>query len=476
MDSADLSVTQATSLIRAGELSSAEYTQQLLERIDERTDLNAFITTNPEEVLSDAHEADRSRARGEPLGALHGVPLAVKDNIDTANLPTTGGTPALRSHQPSSDAEVVSLLRMAGALVLGKTNLHELAYGLTSENGAFGSVVNPYRADRIAGGSSGGTAAAVSARLSPAGLGTDTGGSVRVPASLCGVVGLRPTVERYSQQGVMVLSRTRDTVGPIARTVADIQLLDAVLSGAGRAYAPDLDTDAGVFTGLRIGVVRHPFTDGVASDVAALFEQRLATLAHQGVHLVELELPDDTDDLIVRAGFPIAFHETTVDLPRYLEVSGLNLTLSDLVARCGSTDVKQLLGKLLGDEAVPLADYRAAIDLHRPALQARMRGVFDAHRLSALVWPTTPLTAAPRGTDEVVLGDRTISAFLAYTRTTNLGSIIGWPGITVPAGLDDAGLPVGLGLDGLPGTDRLLLRIARACERVFGPLPPPPNS
>lgn len=474
MDTSDLSLARAAELISLGELSCAEYTRGLLDRIDEYTNLNAFITVRPDALLKAADGADQARARGDSSGPLHGVPIAVKDNIDTANLPTTGGTPALRMHQPAADADTVSALRQAGALILGKTNLHELAYGVTSENGAFGAVRNPYHGDRIAGGSSGGTAAAVAARLAPAGLGTDTGGSVRIPASLCGVAGLRPTAGRYSQRGVVLLSHTRDTVGPLARTVEDLALLDAVLARGARPPSPPLDAGADLnLAGHRLGVIRRPFTEGLADDVADVFERRLTELAGHGVDIVEVASPDGLDELIVKAGFPIAFHETTVDLGRYLETSDLAITVDEMVDRCASPDVRGILGGLLGDGAVPEMEYRAAISVHRPALDDRMRTMFAHHRLSAVAWPTTPLTAAPIGTDEVRLGAELTSPFLAYTRTTNPGSIIGWPGVTVPAGLDGSGLPIGFALDGAPGGDRLLLRIARACERLFGTLPPP---
>ncbi|MCO6009885.1 indoleacetamide hydrolase [Actinoallomurus purpureus] len=469
MNPSELPLTEVAAHIRRGDLSAVEYATALLERVEDHAHLNAFITVDADALLSAAKNADQAQAGGEPLGVLHGVPIAVKDNIDTVDLPTTGGTPALRTHRPAADADAVRLLRQAGALVLGKTNLHELAYGVTSGNGAFGPVANPYDTGRIAGGSSGGTAAAVAARLAAAGLGTDTGGSVRMPASLCGVAGLRPTMGRYPQRGIMLVSRTRDTIGPLARTVADVRLLDTVLSGADE----DTGTVADALTGVRLGVVRHPFAEGLAPDLARIFERRLAELTACGADVVDVAFPAHAGDLIAKAGFPIAFHETTLDLPRYLEESGTGLSLAEVVERCGSADVRGILAGLLGDAAVAPADYREALTVHRPALDAMVREVFAENGLTALVWPTTPLTAAPIGSEEVSLGGERVSAFLAYTRTTNLGSIVGWPGVSVPAGLDDAGLPIGFALDGLPGSDPALLRVAEACEHVFGPLPEP---
>ncbi|WP_280275291.1 indoleacetamide hydrolase [Nocardia wallacei] len=466
MDPADWGVAEAAAHLVDGDLSALEYAQLLLDRVEKHRRGHAFITVRPSALLDAARQADTARRRGDALGPLHGVPLAIKDNIDTADLPTTGGTPALRDHRPAADARVVHRLRAAGALILGKANLHELAYGMTGANACFGPIVNPYGRDRIAGGSSGGTAAAVAARLTPAGLGTDTGGSVRIPASLCGVVGLRPTVGRYSRDGLIVLSSTRDTAGPLARSVDDVRLIDAVLAGL-----PEPSTPAVAFG--RLGVVRKPFATGLAPDLEACFQRRLAQLDAAGFELVEFDFPPSLEDLIVEAGFPIAFYETPRELGRYLRDSGTGISVRELVDQCAGTDVREILTGLLGARAISADDYRLAMSRFRPELDALVRKSFRDHRLDALIWPTTPLTAAPIGAEQVELGGRSTSAFLAYSRTTNLGSILGWPGVSVPGGQDDAGLPIGIALDGLPGTDHQLLRIARVCEDLFGPLPAP---
>jgi Asp-tRNA(Asn)/Glu-tRNA(Gln) amidotransferase A subunit family amidase len=469
MDLTELSLAEAGQLIGAREVSAVEYASRLLERIATHDQLAAFITVPSRPLLAAARHCDtRLRAGGKTLGPLHGVPLAVKDNIDTADLPTTAGTPSLRGHRPIRDASVVRALRRSGALILGKTNLHELAYGVTSDNGAFGSVRNPYDPDRIAGGSSGGTAAAISARLAPGGLGTDTGGSVRIPAALCGIAGLRPTSGRYPQQGIVVVSSTRDTVGPMARTVADVAVLDAALTGTSTALS-----DIAELRGLRLGVIRKPFFTGVAPDLARVVEKRLKELTEHGVQLVELELPEGADELIVRAGFPIAFYETPITLRAYLAADPTAPSLDELVEQCGSSDVRQILTWILSDGKVPLVDYRAALDVYRPTLSQMFRDLIVSNRLTALVAPTTPLTAALVGVTEVLLSGEKVSAFDAYTRTTGPYSGIDWPGLTVPAGLDDRGLPIGLALDGPPGSDRTLLRIGQSFEHIFGPLPPP---
>ncbi|MCP3800649.1 indoleacetamide hydrolase [Allokutzneria sp. A3M-2-11 16] len=453
MDLLSLSLAEVAGHIRRRELSAFVYATHLLEHI-ENDQLRAFITVSPEAVLAAAKQADET----SPVGPLHGVPIAIKDNIDTADLPTTGGTPALRHHRPRKDAAVVEALRSAGALVLGKTNLHELAYGVTGANGAFGAARNPHDPSRIAGGSSSGSAAAVYAGLAPGALGTDTGGSVRIPAALCGIVGLRPTSGRYPQDGIMLVSTTRDTAGPLARTVADVAVLDAAITGAEPLSEMDL-------RGLRMGVVRDPFYVDAAPGVAAVMENHLAQLESLGVELVEVQLPDGFAELMVGAGFPIAFHETPLTLQNYL---GAEQELADVVEQCASPDVKQILQMILGEGRIPLSDYEAAMTVHRPALESVFRERVRTHRLTAFIAPTTPVTAAPLGAEEVELGGETVSAFAAYTRTTGPGSAIGWPGLTVPGGLDESGLPVGVALDGPPGSDRVLLRIGQALERAFG--------
>jgi Asp-tRNA(Asn)/Glu-tRNA(Gln) amidotransferase A subunit family amidase len=468
-DLAAMSLAEAARSISDREVSAVDYARRMLERIARHAELSAFITVSADLLLADAERADaRVEAGDQPLGPLHGVPIAIKDNIDTVDLPTTGGTPSLRESRPGTDADVVRALRQAGALVIGKTNLHELAYGVTSVNGFFGSVRNPYDHDRIAGGSSGGTAAAVSARLAPAGLGTDTGGSVRIPAALCGVVGLRPTGGRYPQQGIMLVSTTRDTAGPLARTVSDVALLDAVLTGAADTVPREID-----LRGRRLGVVRAEFFGGLAPDLAELIEQRLAQLADHGAQLVDVRLPDNAAELIVDAGFPIAFYETPIALRDYLATVPGAPGLIEVVNQCGSSDVKQILTMILGEGRISAERYREALTVHRPALEQVFRSALADNGLTAFIGPTTPLTAVLASVDTVTLGGADLATFDAYTRTTGPFSGIGWPGLTVPAGLDSRGLPFGLALDGPPGSDATLLGIGQACERIFGQLPGP---
>jgi mandelamide amidase len=466
MDFNALTVGEAAAALRRGDMRAVDYAEALLAQAARGASLNAFIHHDPGAVRAGAAAADARRARGEALGALHGVPLALKDNLDTADMPTTGGTPGLRGHRPKHNAQVVQKLLDAGALVFGKTNLHELAYGITNHNAAFGAARNPYDPSRIPGGSSGGVGVAVAARMAPGGIGSDTGGSVRVPAALCGIVGFRPTIGRWSQQGIVPISHTRDTAGPMARSVADCALLDAVVTGRRPGPAVSLK-------GVRLGVPRGHFWQGLDAETARLLEAVLARLKDVGAVLVEDDVPD-VARLDNEAGFPIALYETVVDLDAYLESHGSSMRYRELVAQCASPDVAGLLQTLHGEGAVPEAGYRHALEVLRPQLQAAFGDHFARHDVAAIVFPTTPLPAAAIGDDEtVLLNGEPVPTFFTFIRNTSPGSVAGIPGISVPAAMTAAGLPLGLELDGPVGSDARLLAIAAAMEEVLPKLPAP---
>ena len=249
----DLTALSATDAVRhmvAGDITAERYAEALIMRCQAQRDLNAFISFEPDLVRAAAREADRRRRDGKATGLLHGLPIPIKDSLNTADYPTTGGTPALRSFRPGQDAPLVAALRASGAVVLGKTNLHELSYGWTSNNLAYGAVHNPYDPACIPGGSSGGTAAAVAARMAPLGVAEDTEGSIRVPAAFCGLTALRPTTRRYSTEGAVPISSLFDQTGPHARQVADLRLFDQAVTGEAprdliRAEIVIFDTDHG---------------------------------------------------------------------------------------------------------------------------------------------------------------------------------------------------------------------------------------
>jgi mandelamide amidase len=466
MDLTSLTISEAAAALRRGEFSAEAYAEALLAKAAEGAGLNAFIHHDPAQVRADARAADAARARSAPLGALHGVPLALKDNLDTAAMATTGGTPGLRGHRPKMNGAVVQKLIDAGAIVFGKTNLHELAYGITNNNAAFGPARNPYDPSRIPGASSGGVGVAVAARMAPGGIGSDTGGSVRIPAALCGIVGFRPTTGRWSQAGIVPISHTRDTAGPMTRSVADCELLDGVVTGSKPAAAVALK-------GLRLGVPRAHFWAPLDNEVARLMEGVLATLKEAGAVLVEADVAD-VGRLDNEAGFPIALYETVADLEAYLAGHGSPLGYRELVAQCASPDVAGLLQSLHGAGAIPAAAYRHALDVQRPQLQAAYRDHFARHDLAALVFPTTPLAAAPIGDDETVeLNGERVPTFPTFIRNCSPGSVAGIPGISLPAARTKAGLPLGVELDGPEGSDARLLAIARAVEAILPKMPAP---
>lgn len=466
MDLTTLTIGEAAGALRRGEVSAEAYADALLAKAAANAGLNAFIHHDPAQVRADARAADVARDRSATLGALHGVPLALKDNLDTAAMPTTGGTPGLRGHRPARNGAVVQRLLDAGAIVFGKTNLHELAYGITNNNAAFGVARNPYDRTRIPGASSGGTGVAVAARMAPGGIGSDTGGSVRIPAALCGIVGFRPTTGRWSQAGIVPISHTRDTAGPMARCVADCVLLDGVVTGSSAAAPVALK-------GLRLGVPRAHFWAPLDAEVGRLMEDVLARLKEAGAVLVEADIAD-VGRLDNEAGFPIALYETVTDLETYLASHGSSMRYAELVAQCASPDVAGLLQSLHGAGAIPEAAYRHALEVKRPQLQAAYRDHFERHDLAAVVLPTTPLAAAPIGDDETVeLNGERVPTFATFIRNTSPGSVAGTPGISVPVALTKTGLPVGLELDGPEGSDRRLLSIAQAVEAMLPKIPAP---
>jgi mandelamide amidase len=365
----------------------------------------------------------------------------------------------------------------AGAVVLGKANMHELAFGITSTNFSphAGPVRNPYDPLLIPGGSSGGTAAAIAARIAPAGLGTDTGGSTRIPAALCGIAGLRPSVgdggagRRYHDpQAVVPVSHTRDTVGPMARTVADLALLDGVITGHGPLAAAPV-------ANLRIGLPA-PLWEGLERTLEDVARGALAKLEAAGVTLVPVAMSDllALDDRVSRA---LALHEPLADLRDWLVANRAPVqTVAEVAARIASPDVRAVYDAILADVAG--GDYQTALTVWRPRLQQLYAQTFAGDGLDALLFPTTRLVAVliddMNGSSRVSIdGAAPIDEMDAFLRNTDPASNAGIPGLSLPAGLAEGRLPVGLELDGPAGGDRRLLAIGIAFERILGVLPAP---
>ena len=465
----ELSAVEAAARIRAGTLKSEDLVRALIDVIERKRDLDAFITFDRDRALASARKADALAARKSFAGVLHGVPIVVKDNIHVAGVPSSAGTPALKAFVPTRNAPVAEKLIRAGAIVLGKTNMHELAFGITSNNAAFGPARNAYDPSRIAGGSSGGTGNAIAARMAAAGLGSDTGGSVRIPAALNGISGLRPSLGRYSQEGITPIAHTRDTAGPMAREVADLVLLDTIITGARDKVAP------ASLRGLRVGMPRAVFWKNLDPETERLATAALDRLRGAGAEVVEVDMPG-LAELNGKVSFPVALYEANVDLTRYLKRYRIPLDIKGLAERIASPDVKGLFASAIvpgAKDAIPEKVYRDALAT-RPALQRLYAETFKTHGIAALVFPTTPLPAAPVGDDQTTkLNGADVPTFSTFIQNTDPGSNAGIPGLTVPIGRTAAGLPVGLALDGPAGSDRRLLGIGLALEALFGRLPAP---
>ncbi|MBL4622241.1 MAG: indoleacetamide hydrolase [Immundisolibacteraceae bacterium] len=443
--------------MEAGQVSSKSLVLELLSRVDQSAHLNAFITVNSRGAIEAAELCDQQRADGLVTGPLHGIPLAIKDNIHVAGLPNSAGTPSLKNFVPAANNEVVDRLQAAGAIILGKANLHELACGITSINATFGAVGNPFDETTFAGGSSGGTATAISAGLVPAGLGTDTGGSVRIPASLTGIVGFRPSCGRYPSSGVTPISRTRDTIGPMARSVSDIILIDQVVV----SDEPPVSTIPA--SQIRLGVPRGYYYQNLDAETAEVIESGLSRLGDAGINLIECEVPDL--EALLQQNYPLVGFEMDRDLRDYLQHFDTGVSFDDLWGAVSSPDVQGFL------EIVTVTDdpgYQAAIAA-RELLRQAFQAYFDADNLDGMVFPTTVLPARSIETSVFTaeLNGEQIPTFPAYGRNTDPGSAAALPGISLPVGLTRQGLPVGLEIDGPEQSDRQLLAVAKTLEAIL---------
>jgi len=459
-----LSAVDAVAAMCAGRMTAIAYADALLARCAAGADLNAFITLDPDAVRAGARAADARRARGEALGPLHGLPVPVKDSINTADLATTAGTSALRAFRPAAEAAIVARLRAAGAIMLGKTNLHELSFGWTSSNMAFGPVCNPWDPTRIPGGSSGGTAAAVAAGMAPLGLAEDTQGSIRVPAALCGIAGFRPTTGRYPNDGCAPISPLFDQVGPHARCVADLALFDAVVTGE------DAPLPVSPLAALRFGIAREFYFSGIDSGVAAVVDSVVDRLTAAGATVVEADVPG-LGGLIEAITLPIQLHDVVPSLTAWLAASGAPVSFAQMFAAV-SPDVRAVLQRFAvagAPDAVTEDVYVTARDVHLPALRALMARWFADHRIDAMLLPATMITATVIGDDQRVrIGGTEIPFATAVGRNIAPASTAGLPGLVLPGGRAN-GLPVAIEIDGPSGSDRRLLAIGLAIEALLAP-------
>ncbi len=468
----DLTAVELVGAIRRGEIAAEAYCRAALDRQRKLRHLNAITWIDEARALEAARAADLRRGRGATPGALSGLPVVVKDNIDTVGFPTSAGTAALKGLMPKADAPVVAALWRAGAYLLAKANMHEMAGGGTSSNPVFGPVRNPYDPTRIPGGSSGGTAAALAARVAPAGLGSDTAGSVRIPSALCGTAALRPSIaggKLYSDAGMVPLVNATDTIGPMARTLGDVALLHTAITGQ--------PVTRGALAGVRIGVPRAPYWEDIDADVATVAGAALARLEDAGAVLVEVDWRPLMD-----AALPVFQTLLTIgmkgDLAPYLAECAPGLDAAAVIEQIKSRDTKSLF-VMSRDTPLTAEQARETQSTLRARIQAQYRDLFRAHELAAIAFPTEPMTApriAEGGDnfeDEIMVGGKSVNTVFTLIRNTGITCALGVPGVAFPAGLARNGLPVGLELDGQAGGDAALLGLGIAAEAAVGPLPPP---
>ena len=441
--------------LRAREITSEQVTDACLKAIDaEQPRLNAFILVMADQARRQAREADKELAAGHDRGPLHGVPLSIKDLLDIKGVATTAASRVREGHIADRDAATITHLRQAGAVLLGKTNLHEFAFGTTNEESAFGPARNPHDPSRSPGGSSGGSAASVAAGLALATVGTDTGGSIRIPAAACGIVGLKPSFGEISIDGVVPLSRTLDHVGPLAQTVGDACLVYHALLGDAHA-APPAPMPV---SGLRLAVPRQYFCDLLDDEVRARFEEALDRLRAAGAHVDDIEIRHAADIgtiyLHIVLGDAAAYHASTLESMPERYTAGVRSRLE--MARY-----------------VMAEDYVRAL-AGREVLRREVDAAIAQH--DAIVLPTLPIPAPTIGATSVQVGATTEPVRNMMLRLTQLFNVTGHPAISMPTGHTSSGLPCALQLVGGRAQTDVLLRVALACEAHIAGAPSRPRS
>lgn len=441
---------KASELLRSKAASPVELTEACLKRIEHyNSALNAFITVTGEQALAAAHEMEVEQRRGKWRGPLHGIPIALKDNIDTAGIRTTAASELFKDRVPVEDAEVVRRLKNGGAVILGKLNLHEFAYGGSSSISYFGPVHNPWALDRVSGGSSGGSAAATAAGLCFGALGTDTGGSIRNPACYCGIVGFKPTYGRVSNRGVLPLSWTLDHVGPLCRTVEDAALMLSAIAGydeldPSSADAPVLDYGSAFkmrASKLRLGIPRTPFFEGLDPEIAKAVEVAIEVLRRLAASVGEVTLPSEGLSLLeiytrVRSADAYTYHQQWI---------------TESPAKYQASTRERIIQNAAGVTTAAYVQARHQIDLLRTEIKKTFASV------DLLITPTmaNPPVLITEGANQSTL----------YLRNTSPFNVLGLPAISVPCGFTAAGLPIGLQISGAPFAESTVLLLAQAYER-----------
>jgi aspartyl-tRNA(Asn)/glutamyl-tRNA(Gln) amidotransferase subunit A len=451
----DLTIREASELVRRKKVSPVELTNACLAQIDKlNPELNAFITVTREMALADAHTAGDEIQRGKWRGPLHGIPLALKDLFDTAAVRTTAGSGVFKDRIPAEDAEVVRRLKSAGAVLLGKTNMHEFAFGGSSLVTYFGGVHNPWERAHIAGGSSGGSAAAVAARLCFGALGSDTAGSIRQPAAYCGIAGLKPTYGLVSARGVIPLSWSLDHVGPMARSVEDIALMLQVIAGYDPADTASVSMKIPDYVAalraspasLRVGVAREFFFEGLDPEIERATDQALAVLGKLTAGIKDVKISANGQEQLratVRLAEAYAYHRK-------------------MMAETPELYQPETLARLKPGPQIDTATY---IEARRELEHTRRASGEIFQTIDALITPASPIL--PPAIAEFT-GDRNGSADFVNRniRDTSPFDVFGWPTISVPCGFSASGLPIGLQISAALGQDAVVLQLAHACEQA----------
>lgn len=439
-------IEKLATALRGRAVSSVELTKEALRRAEGHADLNAFITLMADSALAAAEQRDSELGRGQYRGPLHGIPVAVKDIICTKGVRTTCGSRIFADYVPDHDAEVVVRLEKAGAVILGKTGMHELAYGITSNNPHFGAVRNPWDRERIPGGSSGGSGAAVGAGICAMALGTDTGGSIRIPASFCGVAGFKPTYGVVSKRGVLPLGFSLDHIGPLAASVRDCALTMEAIAGSTRDYRIGLDPS---MKGLRIGRPENFYFEKLESGVAAALESAFRKAEERGARVVPVQAPDM--EAFNAVALAVLLGEAAAALEPYRS------RRSEI-----GPDVRLLLDQ---GWMLPASAY-----VNAQRLRARFNREFSNvwKTCDVLFLPATPTTAPKIGQTSVDIGSGPEDVRLLTTRCVRAINALGWPALVLPCGLSGK-LPAGLQIAGRAFADRSVLQCGAAMEDALGP-------
>ena len=445
-------ILELSARLTAGETSSVEVVQSCLDRIDAVDGtVNAFVDVQAEQALQVAAALDRMREAGHILGPLHGIPVAIKDNLSQAGRPNPAGSAILAQDVAEDDATAVARLRRSGAVVIGRLNMHEFAQGVTTDNPHTGPTRNPWALDRSPGGSSGGSGAAVAAREVPVALGTDTGCSVRLPAAFNGVTGLRPTLGRVSNQGVTPLAWSMDTVGPLAQSAADCDVVLRAVAGQDRrdpsTSERSVDAAGPAPANLRIAVLRPSADRPVESSVQAALDAATATLAEFAPVIEEVEV-DGLEHAI-----------TALKIVNMAEPAGTH----GRWVRTRAAEYGADLRTLMDGAELFFASHYVQADRYRSFVAARLASVLD--RFDVIVTPTVEFGAPPLGAEEITLpGGQQVDVISGVLRYNSLPSLTGLPALSVPVGFTDGGLPVGMQIIGRAFEEQVLLALGEAYQ------------